>query len=174
MRQMFNTSPGRAFVFLGVALAGAALIAPTARSANPGPGAAPGVRVEIGGAAIDGVRQVSGLESEVEVIEYRDGGDLVTRKRPGRVKYGDITLKRAAGRADQLSEWFEKTRGGTTERKSGSVIYLDRAGAEVLRYNFFEAWPCRWSGPELDADPKDSLPVEGITLCVERIDRVVR
>lgn len=174
MSQTFNASHGRAVVFLGVALVGAALIVPTARSANSGPAAAPGFRVEIDGATIDGVREISGIDTEIEVIEYRDGGDLVTRKRPGRVKYGTINVKRVVVKADKLAEWFEKTRGGTTERKSGSVIYLDRAGAEVLRYNFFEAWPCRWSGPELDADHKDPQPVEAISLCVERIDRVAR
>lgn len=129
--------------------------------------------MDIDDATIDGVREVSGIETEIKVIKNVERGDLVTRKRPGRVKYGDINIKRVVVKADKLSEWLEKTRGGTTERKSGSIIYLDRAGAEMLRYNFFEAWQCRWSGPELNADQKDPLPVEAITLCVERIDRVV-
>ena len=36
-------------------------------------------------------------------------------------------------------------------RKSGSVIYLDRDGKEVSRYNFFEAWPVKWKAPELNS-----------------------
>lgn len=39
-------------------------------------------------------KNVDGLSVEQEVIEYQDGTDAATRKRPGRTKYNNITLKR--------------------------------------------------------------------------------
>jgi phage tail-like protein len=174
MNQLFHGPRGRRLGYLCLVLAGAALVAPTVRGANAGPATSAGFRVEIDGAAVDGLKTVSGLESEVEVVEYRNGDDPITHKRPGAVKYKNIVLKRGLSKSDKLAQWFDEIRKGSTERKSGSVIYLDRAGAEVLRYNFFEAWPCRWSAPELDADVKDVQLLETISICVERVDRLVR
>jgi hypothetical protein len=50
-------------------------------------------RIEIDGVIAGGFKEVSGLESEVEVVEYRDGDDPITHKRAGKVKYKNIILK---------------------------------------------------------------------------------
>jgi phage tail-like protein len=85
------------------------------------------------------------------------------RKRPGRPTYGNITLKGAAmGTAPGLLDWVTSTANGKTERKSGSIIYLDRDGREVMRYNFFEAWPVRYSAPGM---------TEQIEIAVEKVER---
>lgn len=127
-------------------------------------------KLEIDGVISGGFKEISGLESEVEIIEYKDGDDPVTRKRAGKVKYKNIVLKRGFVRDGSLLEWYRMVLAGTTDRKSGSIIYLDRAGGEVLRYNFFEAWPCRWKAPELNAS-SDTHIVEEIEFVVERVER---
>lgn len=133
--------------------------------------AAHSFKIEIDGVLQQDIGGISGLESEVEIIEYKNGDDPVARKRPGRVKYGNIVLERGLSNDKTLHEWFKKSLAGSAERKSGSVIYLDRAGNEVLRYNFFEAWPCSWKAPELNAQSKSDA-VEEIELCVEKIERI--
>lgn len=143
----------------------AASPAPIAR--NPAPQQPYSVRVEFDVRDRSVIKEVIGIESEIEVIEYQDGDDPVVHKRPGRVKYGDITLKREFVKDDALREWYKKVLAGTTDRKSGSVIYLDRAGNEVMRYNLFEAWPCRWKAPELNSKGA----TESIDFCVEKIER---
>lgn len=47
-------------------------------------------------AGIAGVfTEVSGLDSENEIVEVRDGSNpMLIRKIPGRARYGDIVLKR--------------------------------------------------------------------------------
>lgn len=50
--------------------------------------------VEIEGVTTGAFQEVSGLSMEVEVVEYLDGDDLLLRKRSGRTKYSNITLKR--------------------------------------------------------------------------------
>ena len=41
--------------------------------------------------------------------------------------------------------------------------------SEKYRYNFFEAWPCRWKSLQLDAKSQVTL-VEEIELTVEKIE----
>lgn len=81
----------------------------------------------------------------------QEPGSPSSFKRAGKAKYKNIVLKRGFVNDASLIEWYKKTLAGTTDRKSGSVIYLDREGGEVSRYNFFEAWPCRWKAPELNS-----------------------
>jgi len=109
-------------------------------------------------------------EQLMESIRKYGPVDPIIHKRPGGVRYGNLVLKRELVSEDDLRAWYKKVLAGTTDRKSGSVIYLDRAGQEVLRYNFFEAWPCRWKAPELASG--GNLATEEIDLCVDRIERV--
>jgi phage tail-like protein len=128
-------------------------------------------RVEIEGISVAAFQEVSGMEATTEVIEYQDGDDIVVRKRPGRTSYSNILLKRGYTATDELWEWMRATIEGTVERKSGSVIlYGDDAKSEIVRYNFFEAWPCRWKGFSLDGKGTD-VAVEELELVVERIER---
>lgn len=127
-------------------------------------------KIEIDGVISGGFKEISGIESEVEVIEYKDGSDPITHKRPGKAKYKNIVLKRGFVNDASLLEWYKAVLLGATARKSGSIIYLDREGNEVLRYNFFEAWPCRWKAPELNAN-SDTFIVEELEFAVEKVER---
>ncbi len=117
-------------------------------------------------------KSVDGLDSETEVIEYQDGDDRILRKRPGRTKYSNIVLKRGyADKAmEELWKWRKSVMDGKTIRKSGSVILQNDHGMEVARYDFFEAWPCKWKGWDLDGKGTD-VAIEEIELAVEFITR---
>jgi phage tail-like protein len=127
-------------------------------------------KLEIDGVIQAGFKEISGIESETEIIEIKDGDDMTIHKRPGRTKYSNIILKRGFINDPALLEWYKKVVKGVTERKSGSVIVLDRAGQEAMRYNFFEAWPCKWKGPALDTKG-DTHMVEELELACERIEK---
>lgn len=127
-------------------------------------------KVEIEGVTVGSFIQFSGAESSTEVIVFQDGDDIITRKRPGRTTYSNIVLKRGYINSDELWNWYKSVANGTVERKSGSIISLDDRGGEILRYNFFEAWPCRWKGMEFDAGSNSAL-VEEIELVIERLER---
>jgi phage tail-like protein len=128
-------------------------------------------RVEIEGVTVGAFRSVSGLESETEVIEYQDGNDLVVRKRPGRTRYSNVVLKRGMISGNgELWNWYRAVQSGRIERKSVSVIVDGDDGAEKLRYNMFEAWPCRWKGLTLDGTSQVTL-TEEIEMVVERLER---
>src|SRR5688572_19687514 len=63
---------------------------------------------------IAGFSEVSGLNMEVTVAEYRAGNDPVNyvRKIPGVIKAGDVTLKRGVIGASNLYEWIDRVRAG--------------------------------------------------------------
>lgn len=127
--------------------------------------------VEIDGISAGAFKGVDGLSAEVAVIDFQDGHDMVLRKRPGRAKYGDITLKRGYVEDQSLYKWFMAVAEGKVQRKSVSIILLNNNGDEVVRYNLFEAWPSKWKGFSLDGKA-DDVSVEEITFCVEKWERV--
>jgi phage tail-like protein len=126
-------------------------------------------RVEIEGVIAGDFAEVSGLESCTEIIEYADGGDPNVRKRPGRTTFSNIVLTKGALSSHSLWEWYKSVMQGKLERKAGSVIVLGDDMNEKYRYNFFEAWPCRWKSLQLDAKSQTTL-VEEIELAVEMIE----
>lgn len=127
-------------------------------------------KLEIDGVVVAGFKEITGLETEVECIEFKDGSNATTQKRAGKVKYKNIILKRGQVSDDSLLKWFKTVVDGKTDRKSGSIIYLDREGKEVMRYNFFEAWPCRHKAPELNAHADNHI-VEELEIVVEKVER---
>ena len=127
-------------------------------------------KVEIEGVTTGAFRNVEGLDSETEIVEYQDGDDLILRKRPGRTKYSNVTLKRGYINNTELWEWRKAVIEGKVQRKSGSIILCADDGAEIMRYNFFEAWPTKWKGFTLDSKGTD-VNVEEMELAVEKIER---
>ncbi|MCB1185762.1 type VI secretion system tube protein Hcp [bacterium] len=57
-------------------------------------------RAELGSITFTGLEFSS--DQGQDVIEYQDGNDLVLRKRPGRVRYGNVTLKRGLMNSPEL------------------------------------------------------------------------
>lgn len=127
-------------------------------------------KVEIDGVIVGGSKDVSGIEAETEMVEYKDGEDGTTHTRPGNHKPGIITLTRDFSKTDPLRTWFEDTLAGKDERKSVAVIYINDAGQEAMRYNFFEAWPCKWHAPTLNAKNSGHV-TEDIEFCMSKLER---
>ena len=127
--------------------------------------------VEIDGIVQAGFTDVSGFGSNVEVIEYREGGDTATvRKLPGKVSYPDITLKWGITDSRELYDWHRAAVNGAIERKNGSIILLDDTAQEKLRWNFFGAWPSKWDGADFSAKGND-VAIDTLTVSCERVER---
>lgn len=128
-------------------------------------------RIEIEGVTQGEFLAVDGLESKTEVVHYADGGDIISRKRPGRSSFSNILLRRGYTNSDELWNWYKRVLDGKVERKAGSIIICGDDGSEILRYNFFEGWPCRWKSMELNAAGPTGSLVEEIEIAVEVIQR---
>jgi phage tail-like protein len=100
-------------------------------------------------------RSLSGLEVDFDVYEYREGGnnDYVHRL-PGRMRYPNLILSWGIVNDETLLKWFFQTQ--TQPQRQDIVLTLtgskgDMTG-DVRKFTFTEAFPVRWSGPQVSAD----------------------
>jgi phage tail-like protein len=121
--------------------------------------------VEIEGLVAGGFSEVSGVQTEIEVQEYREGGvNEYIHKRAGPAKYpSNLVLKKGVTDVRTLWEWYWQVAQGTIERKNVSVLLLDSSGQEKLRWNFERAYPVKWVGPDLKGTSSD-VAVEAVEL----------
>lgn len=127
--------------------------------------------VEIDGIVQAGFSDCSGFGSNVEVVEYREGGDAnYVRKLPGKSSYPDITLKWGITDSRDLYDWHAGALEGFVQRRNGSVVLLNDTGEEKVRWNFFGAWPSKYDGPDFSAKGND-VAVDTLTLSCERVVR---
>ncbi len=129
--------------------------------------------LEIDGVELARFTSVSGLGYESEVVTFQDtlaDGKIVTRKRPGRINFGDITLKRGLSADNSLVDWYQSVVDGAVERKSGSIVIYDQVASEIGRWNFENAWISKWSASDLDAG-SDDIMIEEITIAHEYMER---
>lgn len=127
-------------------------------------------RIEIEGLASASFKAMDGIGSETEIITYGGTVEQIQRKRPGRTKWTEITLKRGYTNNPELWAWRRSVIAGQVERRAGSIIICADDGSEIVRYNFFEAWPTKWKGMTMDGKGTDTV-VEELTLAVERVER---
>jgi phage tail-like protein len=126
--------------------------------------------VEIDGVTVAGFSECSGLTTETDPIEYRNGDeDITVRKLPGLKKFTNIALKRGYTQSKELWEWRKKVLDGKTERQSGAIVLLDEARGEALRWNFREGWPSKWEGPSLNGKNSE-VAIESMEIAVEGIE----
>ncbi len=117
---------------------------------------------------VAGFSECSGITSETDIIEYRNGDEEIrVRKIPGLRKFTNITLKRGIVGL-QLWDWRKTVMGGKTERKAGSITLQNEAREAVIRWTFQEGWPSKWEGPSLNAKNNETA-VETLEIAVEEL-----
>jgi phage tail-like protein len=120
--------------------------------------------VELDGMLVAGFSEVSGLTVETELEEVPEGGlNQYVHRLPGRTKLGPIVLKRGMTLTNELWNWYADVIEGDFERRSGSIILYDERDQEFRRWNFYDAYPTKWIGPELNASSSE-VAVEAIEL----------
>lgn len=126
--------------------------------------------IEIDGITKAAFSECSGLSTDTDPIEYRDGSeDITVRKIPGLKKFANISLKRGMTTDLELWNWRKTVLDGLTERKSGSIVLLNEAREEVLRWNFKDGWPTKWEGPSLNATGSE-IAIETLEIAHEGLE----
>jgi phage tail-like protein len=131
--------------------------------------------VKIEGALTGYFTECSGLGSESEVIEHKvvgQGGKEVVRKIPGRLKWGDITLKRGITLNMDMWSWRKQIEDGQVAdaRKNGSIVMNDQEGNPVATWDFQKAWPSKLTGPAVKSDSNE-IGIEELVIVHEYIVR---
>ncbi|WP_437983207.1 phage tail protein [Sorangium sp. So ce117] len=117
--------------------------------------------------------EVSGLDTDQDVIEYRSGEDptLGMTKIPGLAKYPNVVLKRGILGVIDLWTWRKKVIDGIgdPDRKATvTVELLDEKRTTVMTWKITNAWPAKWTGPSL-AGNKGETVIESLELAHEGI-----
>jgi phage tail-like protein len=127
-------------------------------------------QVEWGGTKI-GFQEVSGLDIEFEMLEYREGSSLEYNKinMPGMVKYTDIVLKRGVFKGDnEFYEWMQTNKLNTAERRDITIGLLNEAHEPMVVWTVKNAWAKKIQSTDLKAEGNE-VAIETLTVCHEGI-----
>ncbi|NER39452.1 MAG: phage tail protein [Oscillatoria sp. SIO1A7] len=131
--------------------------------------------LEVNGIVEGGFSEVSGLESEIEVESYEEGGvNGYVHQFPTRVKYPTLVLSRGLTNEENLWLWYKKTTNGTVDRKNGSIILLNWIHEPVMWWDFINAYPVKWKGPDFNARNGTEVAIERFELVHEGINQKIR
>ncbi|MDF2188593.1 phage tail protein [Paraflavitalea sp. CAU 1676] len=125
-------------------------------------------RVEWGGSKI-GFTEVTGLNIENEMIEYRDGSspEYHKIKMPGLQKYGNVTLKRGMFNGDnEFFQWLNTVSLSKIVRRDITISLLNENHEPVYIWRLKNAWPTKVTAPDLKSDANE-VAVETIEMAHE-------
>ena len=129
-------------------------------------------QVEWGGSTL-AFSEVTGLNVEAQVIEYRDGlsPEYSTVKMPGLKKYGNITLKRGVVDGDnEFFDWLNEIKLNKPARRDITISLLDEEHSPVMTWRVMNAWPTKLTAPDLKANGNEvaietlEIAHEGVTI----------
>lgn len=123
--------------------------------------------VEISGVTQAVFTELSGLQVETQVEEHAEGGNNgFVHKLPGRTRVSNITLKRGMTPTNDLFKWYLDIAQGKIVRKNISIRMFDTRGKQLVRWDFQNAYPVKWAGPQFAADGRN-VAVETLELAHE-------
>jgi phage tail-like protein len=118
-----------------------------------------------------GFSEVTGLNIEIQPIEYRHGlsPEYSPTKMPGLKKFGNITLKRGVFKGDnKYHDWLNTTKLNNIERRDITISLLDEEHAPVMVWKVNNAWPTKITSPDLKATGNE-VAIEQLEIAHEGI-----
>jgi phage tail-like protein len=122
---------------------------------------------------LGGFSDVSGLNTEMTIAEYRNGNDKPNhvRKVPGVHKVGDVTLKRGIVNSSDLWAWITQTRTqGVGAKRTVVITLLNEGGAPVQKWTLGGVVPMKYTGPTLAAKGGGDVAMEELVLSSESLE----
>jgi phage tail-like protein len=126
--------------------------------------------VEIDGIEAGAFQKCDGVDFSVDVIEYRDSLHPWGRKRRGQTSFGNIKLTKGYTTSAVLWDWCNEVISGKFGRRTGSIKLLSDDKTDVISYDFYEGFPCKWTGFRFDASSSAQM-VEELEFAIEGIYR---
>jgi len=119
---------------------------------------------------LGGFSDVSGLNTEIHISEYRDGNEAEShvRKMPGSHKVGDVTLKRGVVDSSDLWAWITQTETtGVLAQRDVVITLRDEAGNSVQSWKLRNVVPMKYTGPTLAGKGGGEVAMEELVLSAE-------
>jgi len=114
-------------------------------------------------------QEVSGLDVESQVIEYRHGDspEFSNISMPGLKKSGNVTMKKGVFKSDnKFWDWFSQIKMNTIKRVPVTISLLDEAGAPTMVWTLANAWPAKITATDLKSDGNEAA-IESIEIAHE-------
>ncbi len=114
-------------------------------------------------------QEVSGLDSESDIIEYRAGNNanFSTVKMPGLQKSSNVTMKKGIFKSDTaLYDYFNEIKMNTIARQNVTIQLLDEEHNPMFTWTLKNAFPLKVSGTDLNAQ-NNEMAVEEIVMAHE-------
>jgi phage tail-like protein len=128
--------------------------------------------VDIDGSVQGYFTHVSGLQAQIQTIDYREGGGQNVQKLRGRVAYGEVELWYGVTTNLDMWRWMEDALKRDAYKKNLSIVLLDhQRQRQVVAWNLINAWPCRWHAKPLDGLASE-VAVESLSLAFDYFERV--
>ncbi len=127
--------------------------------------------VEIDGIATISFQEVSGLNSETQVIEYRHGNSpsFYPIKMPGLGKVGNVTLRKGIFAGDNtLWHWYSEIAMNTIRRRNVAIKLLDETAKPTMVWLLHNAWPTKLTSTDLKSDGNE-VAIETLELAYETL-----
>lgn len=128
-------------------------------------------KVEIGSVEF-GASTVNGLEKELEVTEYREGGYKNTHKLPGIASTGTLTIEHGSFADIDLYNMVKSALEDPDFRTDITVVEQDRHGNPKRQWKATEAWASKFTAPEYDASSSE-VATESIEIQYEDLEAEV-
>jgi phage tail-like protein len=125
--------------------------------------------VELDNEIVAQFTECTGLGAETEVDEYAEGGANGFRhKLPKASRYGNVTLRYGMTDSSALWDWYsarlqESFTGDGARRRLAVILWDGPSQEQVWRWDFDDAYPVRWTGPDLKA-ATSAVAIEAIEL----------
>ena len=119
-----------------------------------------------------GFTEVTGLDKQVEAIEYREGSspEYSKIKMPGMHKYSNITLKRGSIQGDSdFFKWMNTINLTVAERRDIIISLLNEGHAPVMTWKAKNAFPVKVQASDLKSDGNE-VAIETLELAHEGFD----
>ncbi|WP_276166761.1 phage tail protein [Zobellia alginiliquefaciens] len=125
-------------------------------------------KVDWGGTRI-GFTEVTGLDIEQEVLEYREGAspEYAPIKIPGLRRYSNIILKRGVFKSDnEYYEWLNTTQLNIVEKRDITISLLNESHEPVVVWLVKSAWPVALKSTNLHSTNSE-IAIESLELAHE-------
>jgi len=121
--------------------------------------------VEVDGLLVGSFSEVSGIGSEIDIEEYREGGvnDFV-HKLIKNAKSSNLVCRRGITTLTVLYDWYKQVINGNVERRMVTITLFDSQNNPVKNWSYKNCFPISWKGPELKSD--------GNTIAIESVELV--
>jgi len=116
-------------------------------------------------------QEVSGMDIETQVIEYREGNSKLFKKikMPGMLKHGNVTMKRGVFINDNnFWDWHSQISMNTIKRRTVLIKLLDELGKVSMQWELNNAWPTKITSTDLKSDGKE-VAVDTIEMAFEKL-----